>query len=158
MTPVLVTAPVAPVLTLDEAKAHLRVDIDAEDALIEGLVAAAAAHMDGWRGVLGRAIMPQTWEQEFAGYGPYLLAMPDASDVTASAGGAVTVTRTAAGLLVETAEVVDGLTITYTCGLPAEQLPAAKAAAKLFLSHLYDGGDLSPAFGALVEALRWRAV
>jgi uncharacterized phiE125 gp8 family phage protein len=60
--PVLVTPPVAAPVSLAEAKAHLRVDFDDEDALISGLIDAATQHLDGWSGVLGRALMPQTWE------------------------------------------------------------------------------------------------
>jgi uncharacterized phiE125 gp8 family phage protein len=51
-----------PAVTLAEAKAHLRVTDSAEDALITALVAAATEHLDGWTGVLGRALMPQTYE------------------------------------------------------------------------------------------------
>jgi uncharacterized phiE125 gp8 family phage protein len=60
--PVLVTPPVAAPVSLAEAKAHLRVDFDDEDALISGLIDAATQHLDGWSGVLGRALMPQTWQ------------------------------------------------------------------------------------------------
>jgi len=158
MTPVLVTPPAQPVITLAEAKAHLRVDIDAEDSLIEGMVAAATAHLDGWRGVLGRAIMPQAWRETHDGAGPFALALPDVTAVTASAGGAATITATPTGPVVELAEAVDGVTLTYTCALPPEVLPSAQMAVKLFLSHLYDQTDLSPAFDAIVGALRWSGV
>lgn len=53
--------PAAPMLTLDETKAHLRVDHDEEDELIEGMIAAAQAYLEGPFGVLGRTIMKQTW-------------------------------------------------------------------------------------------------
>ncbi|RAP39570.1 hypothetical protein BYZ73_19900 [Rhodovulum viride] len=156
--PVLVTPPVRPVVSLEDAKTHLQIDHDEQDAMIEGLVLAATAHLDGWRGVLGRAILPQTWQETHVGPGPYLLAMPDVSEVTASAGGAVSVEPTALGPIVTLADPVEGVTLSYTCGLPAAQLRAAEVAVKLYLTHLYFGYDLSPAFGAMVEALRWRAV
>lgn len=57
---VLVTPP-DPVVTLDEAKAHLRVDDNDQDELITALVAAATGHFDGRAGILGRAIGSQTW-------------------------------------------------------------------------------------------------
>lgn len=63
MTAVLITPPTVPVVTLEEAKAHLRVDHADDDALIGGMIAAAVGHLDpagsGW---LGRALRPQTWE------------------------------------------------------------------------------------------------
>lgn len=58
----LITAPVAKVLSLDEAKEHLRVDHDDENTLIEALIAAATAWLDGWSGVLGMCLEAQTWE------------------------------------------------------------------------------------------------
>ena len=57
----LVTPP-AELIPLPEAKAWLRVDGMEEDALIGGLLAAATAHLDGWTGVLGRALGEQVWE------------------------------------------------------------------------------------------------
>lgn len=57
----LVAGPSLPVVSLDEAKAHLRVSHDDEDDLIRGLIAAATAYLDGLDGVLGRALSPQTW-------------------------------------------------------------------------------------------------
>jgi uncharacterized phiE125 gp8 family phage protein len=62
MNPTLVAAPVDLPVTLSQAKAHLRVDASDEDALITALIEAATAHLDGWDGILGRALMPQTWE------------------------------------------------------------------------------------------------
>jgi uncharacterized phiE125 gp8 family phage protein len=55
-------APVLEPLTLTEVKDHLRVDTTDEDALIEGLIDAAVAHIDGADGWLGRALVTQTWE------------------------------------------------------------------------------------------------
>lgn len=49
-------------LDLDEVKAHLRVEGDDEDTLIQAYVAAATAHIDGPDGWLGRAIGIQILE------------------------------------------------------------------------------------------------
>jgi uncharacterized phiE125 gp8 family phage protein len=55
------TAPAEPPVGLDEVKAHLRVDFEDDDDLIEGLIDAATAHLDGFAGILGRAMVTQTW-------------------------------------------------------------------------------------------------
>jgi uncharacterized phiE125 gp8 family phage protein len=53
------SASAAPPIALDEAKAHLRVDHNAEDFTIETLLAAAVQHVES---VTHRAIQPQVWE------------------------------------------------------------------------------------------------
>ncbi|MCW5692939.1 MAG: head-tail connector protein [Pseudolabrys sp.] len=58
------------VLSLADAKLHLRVDFDDDDELIESYVATAIQNIDGRDGWLGRAIGEQTWElrlSEFCG-------------------------------------------------------------------------------------------
>jgi len=62
MALILITAPVAEPISLTETKAQLRVDNTDEDTLISGLIAAATAHLDGKDGMLGRCLVPQTWE------------------------------------------------------------------------------------------------
>lgn len=76
--PVLVTPPALMPVTLDEAKLHLKVafpnedgtfPVTPDDPLIEGLIAGAVSHLDGWTGVLGRALVEQTWRQDFDSFG-----------------------------------------------------------------------------------------
>lgn len=66
--PFLVTPPALEPVTLEEAKAHLRVDGNDEDALIGALISTAASYLDGWGGILGRAIVTQTWGETFDGF------------------------------------------------------------------------------------------
>lgn len=54
-------APADDLLTLTEAKNHLRVDGSTEDTLISSLIDAATATLDGPRGKLGRALVEQEW-------------------------------------------------------------------------------------------------
>lgn len=61
IVPKLIVAPVAPI-TLTEAKWHLRVDHDTDDALIESYIASAWLQLDGPDAKAGKAIAPQTWE------------------------------------------------------------------------------------------------
>lgn len=58
---VVVTAP-QPLLQLDAAKAHLRVDHDDEGGLITAAIAAVSAHLDGPDGWLGWALKAQRLE------------------------------------------------------------------------------------------------
>lgn len=65
LAPVLVTAPAATPVSLGQAKAHLRVEHTDDDYLITGLIEAVTARLDGWSGILGRALVTQTWRQDF---------------------------------------------------------------------------------------------
>ena len=55
----LITGPTTYPVTLAEAKAHLRVDSSAEDTLIQAMIASATELAEQ---IMGRSIMPQTWE------------------------------------------------------------------------------------------------
>lgn len=55
----LISAPIDTPVTLDEAKSHLRVDYDDDDALIQELLQAATDYCESF---LGRALIDQTWE------------------------------------------------------------------------------------------------
>jgi uncharacterized phiE125 gp8 family phage protein len=57
----MVTAPASTIVTLAEAKAHLRVQHNAEDAVITAFIGAATALIDGPSGFLRRALVTQTW-------------------------------------------------------------------------------------------------
>ena len=58
----LITPPAAPPVTLEAAKAWLRVDHADEDALFSALVVSATRLLDGRAGILGRCLEAQTWE------------------------------------------------------------------------------------------------
>lgn len=64
LSPVRVTAPDETPVSLAETKLHLRVDDDDNNALIEALIQAATDHFDGRTGMLGRAIVTQTWRAD----------------------------------------------------------------------------------------------
>jgi len=55
----LITPPAAEPISLEEAKAHLRVDHDTDDALISMLIGAARQDCEEWT---ARAFVTQTWE------------------------------------------------------------------------------------------------
>lgn len=55
-------APAALPITRDQVKAHCNLDGADWDAYLDGLIEAAVGHVDG-QGVLGRAMVTQTWAQ-----------------------------------------------------------------------------------------------
>ncbi|MEM6907179.1 MAG: head-tail connector protein [Pseudomonadota bacterium] len=63
--PELVTAPATALLSLSETKEFLRIDGDDDDALLASLIGAATAKLDGYQGLVGRALITQTWRQHF---------------------------------------------------------------------------------------------
>lgn len=65
LAPVRITPPSTLPVSLAEAKAHLRVDHDDDDVVIEAYIAAAVDHLDGWTGILGRCLVEQTWRQDY---------------------------------------------------------------------------------------------
>jgi len=58
----LITAPAVEPVDLTLAKAHCRVTNSAEDTLLTHYIEAARLTVDGRAGVLGRALITQTWE------------------------------------------------------------------------------------------------
>lgn len=61
--PTLETAPTEEFISLIEAKTHLRIDHDDDNAMLAGLITAAISHLDGYSGVIGRCLVSQTWNQ-----------------------------------------------------------------------------------------------
>lgn len=83
MQRVVVITPAERVVTLDQAKQHLRVDGDDDDALIGAFIDAATGHIDGPDGWLGRAIGEQTLEAGLDGfiYDPIALPYPPVLEI-----------------------------------------------------------------------------
>lgn len=82
IVPVRTIAPAAPPVTVAEAKAHLRVEDDTENGLIEAMVAGVTEFLDGWDGWLGQCLVHQTWRHDFgsAHGGELRLALPNARE------------------------------------------------------------------------------
>jgi uncharacterized phiE125 gp8 family phage protein len=74
-----VTPPPVLPISLQEAKDHLRVDTDDDDALIEALLSAAVGYFDGPEGILNRALITQTLELTLPEFpcGPIVLPCPE---------------------------------------------------------------------------------
>lgn len=65
------SAPAARILSTADAKAHLRVDHSSEDDLIDAMVLAIEARLDGVEGQLGRALITQTWKMYRSSFPAY---------------------------------------------------------------------------------------
>lgn len=77
LKPIRTVAPTSDIISLYEAKAHLRVDHDGEDDAIFATIAAVNAYFDGWSGVLGRCVRRQTWVYRTAILEDTRLPFPD---------------------------------------------------------------------------------
>jgi len=174
MNLVLVTPPVQPVVSADTLCDWLRVTDTTERAQIESLEAAAVGHLDGWGGVLGRAIRQQVWKQEFCGWGDLRLAMPDVSAVVVtaldSAGNAVTATKAelradvAGPYVIAEGPTADRVFVQFTCALQASRIPVAQTIVRMLVAHWFRNreaiGEASMAeipmsATALIDQLRW---
>lgn len=71
----LISAPGESPVSLSAVKAHARVDSADEDALLQALIEAATSLLDGPAGILGRAIVTQTWLLELPAW-PASLVLP----------------------------------------------------------------------------------
>ena len=56
MRPVLLVAPTERPIDISALRSHARINDDETDSLLQGLIDAAVAYLDGWSGVLGRCI------------------------------------------------------------------------------------------------------
>lgn len=163
--PYLVTPPASLPVSLSDMRAHLRVVATDDDADLDAKQEGAVAMLDGWGGVLGRCIMPQTWAIDVTGPGPHLLPFPDAENIAAEANGDpldVTVTRRGLGLCVAvSAAPDDAVTITAEYGMPEPRRSAARSLIKLMVQREYDSTQgpeydaLTRSIQALITAMRW---
>jgi uncharacterized phiE125 gp8 family phage protein len=159
-SPVRTVAPATNPVTLTEAKAHCRVDHTDDDTLIGLLISSATAHLDGYAGILGRALVTQTWRQDFGGFSdPLRLALcPVASISSITYFDADNATQTLAGSVYglftdEFGAYValkpdqsfpsvysreDAVSVTYVAGVADSDVPAPiKHAILLLVGHWY---------------------
>ncbi|HTV69323.1 MAG TPA: head-tail connector protein [Rhizobiaceae bacterium] len=76
LSPVRTIAPAVPVVTLAEVRQMLHVDHQDDDHLLQSLIDAAHSHLDGYSGILGRALITQTWQQDFKDFTCEPLRLP----------------------------------------------------------------------------------
>lgn len=81
IAPVLTAPPARALVDVRTAREHLRLSSTDEDWLVSELIQAAYQYLDGWGGILGRCIEPQTWRTTSAGFSSCDLPFPDVQDV-----------------------------------------------------------------------------
>lgn len=155
--PVRTVPPATTPVSLTEVKAHCRVDGADSDTVLTALLNAAVDHLDGWRGILGRALVTQTWQQDFDGFGRLRLALGPVASITsvtyydtdnaqqALSTDVYTLRNDERGAYVDlkvdqdwpsTYARVDAVRVTYIAGVAAADVPASiKAAIYLLVSH-----------------------
>lgn len=131
MRTLVITPPSAPVVTWEEAAGHLGLLEDSQQLLVEGMIDAAIASIDGPGGWLGRALGPQTLELRTRCFG-------------------------AAGLRLLYPPVIDIVSVKYLDGDGAEQTLDA-GTYELLGADLVPAWDQSwPSIGGHAEAVRVR--
>lgn len=66
LLPVRTSDPTVRIMDVDQANEHLRLeDEDLQDDYVEALIGAVETYLDGFAGVLGRALITQTWARSF---------------------------------------------------------------------------------------------
>ena len=161
----LLAAPAKSPITLFEAKNHCRVDFPDDDGLIEGLIASAVSHVDGL-GMLGRAMITQTWGQWESrspgvvrlGMGPFqslvsieyydadgVLQTADVADYETVRDGDYSICRPKSGKdWPSTADRPDAIKISYKAGFgdDAVNVPAGvRQAILMMVSFWYENRD-----------------
>ncbi|MCP1200059.1 hypothetical protein [Notoacmeibacter sp. MSK16QG-6] len=94
--PVLKTAPATTPVSVADLRGYSGIGDDVDDAVITAMIEAATATIDGWSGILGRAIVSQTWTQDFDRFSrEIILALPalSVSSVEWKAADGTTVTN-----------------------------------------------------------------
>jgi uncharacterized phiE125 gp8 family phage protein len=175
MNPVRITPPASLPVDLDYVKHRTRISHDAEDIVVYQMIRQAVSKMDGYRGILGRAIMPQTWRETFGVWGRMRLALPDVTSATVTYLDEAEVEQTVAdAVLCHDArgsyvvavgpETATAITVTYDCAAPEDILPSIERAVALHVAMDYEdreGGDrdrrdsFQRTFQAAVGHIRW---
>lgn len=177
-------APAHRPLSIDDARAYLRVDHYDEDASIDAMLDAAVSRLDGWSGILGRCMITQTWRVDLSRFpaGDVRLPFPDIQSATVEytdvAGSGQTFTAwnlghdARGGYLrlqdgaewPETSERPDAVRVTIVAGYGgADAVPAAiKLAIKMDIGAMHKTRDGSAAntmaYDALISPFRHRVV
>lgn len=184
MKPIPVTPPAVEPVTLGEVKEHARIEHNDDDASLARNIKTAVQDLDGYGGILGRAIMEQTWRQPFRAWArTFYLPMPDARDVSIAyidqdgneqtvdpalfevvEGHTGSMVRLLTGFTAPSlkTDILQPINVTFTCGAtsPSDVDSRIKSAIAIIATHRdHDrlGEEGMPAgVLSLIAPLRWR--
>lgn len=169
MTPILAVAPTEQPVAIEELRGFCRIDGEDHDATLSVLRDAAIGHLDGWSGILGRAIMAQDWSIEIDAAGTVLLPLPDVSTASVDYGSgteALEITQSPRGALVT---LTAAGSVTFRCALPEAKRAEARAIILFMVKEWFDGmvggksvaalsADVPTSINGLIHPLRWRRI
>ncbi len=170
MMPVLTVPPADPagVVSMTQLRNHLRVNEGDDDALIAGFLAAAVQYLDGVQGMLGRAILQQTWVVTVAKGGLFRLPLPDVQAVTADYGSGAVPIDMMPSLVGADVDLSGPALVTMTAAMGAADRALAAVIVQMIVGHWYDNREavnvgnitsiLPLSAEALIARLRWRWV
>lgn len=168
--PVLVTPPAADVLTLEEVKRHCRIELlePDENEMLEALMASVISWLDGYSGVLGRALINQTWRFKSSCWPPCIYRFPlapvssvvvkyqdeDDAEMTLDAENYVLledalspyIRWTSGATLPNTYDRHEPISVEFVAGYgaTADDVPdAIKQAAKMLIAHWFENREAS---------------
>ncbi len=171
MKPIRVTAPAVKPVTLEELKEAARVDFNDDDTILGVYLDAAIDHLDGWSGILGRAIVNQDWKITAALWPSFGFVLPF-GDVSAATIKYVDVSgleqtlpdtdyeivETATGAMIRyrntfdrpalSNDTLEAIQITFTTGYGADATkvpPSIKVAILLLAAHWYENREATSA-------------
>lgn len=171
-------APALPLVTLAEAKAWCSIDHDDDDALVQALIDGWSNWLDGYSGVVGLALSPQTYvlTHDAFPFGAIDLPIGPLMSVTSvtyidGAGSPATVPAidyqtddtAVEGRIApvdswpSTASVINAVTITFQAGYAGAACPEAiKTALKMLISATYEnrGAEIGGTFDTIPFAVK----
>ena len=155
LKPLRITAPANPLMTLSEAKLHLRVSNTDEDTLISALITAATDYLDGYAGILGRCLINQTWSLLLDSWpSSYIqLPFPDASTVTVQYYDAADALQTLAASNYRLVEGSNGSIIDFKSTFSAPSLSDRMDAIQISMVAGY-GVTAANVPGAIIQAAK----
>lgn len=182
--PTLIEAPAEMPVTASDCKDLAVVEHDEDNALIETMIGASVSHLDGFRGILGRAMVDQTWRLALDAWSrDFVLPVPDVSSISISyedadgaeqSGPEVQFAPVAAGTRVVlpkswaapalAADSITPIRMDFVCGFgDAAAVPQAlKIAIMQMVAHQYaerEGVSVSsPFYDRLISPYRWGRV